>query len=268
MRKGSEVITLVFMSECLNTILTKITFIIINLRVLSKALNIQGETMKRSEINHLIADSIDFFDKMNFRLPPWAFWQAPEWKGKYKTCSEIADNMLGWDLTDFGSGNFHTQGLILFTIRNGNPERDKKSYAEKAMIVEEMQETPLHFHWNKMEDIINRGGGNLVMELFHSDENGGLSTKSVNFKTDGILRSIAVGGKVILTPGESICLEQGIYHRFYGEPGKGKVFVGEVSAVNDDTADNRFYETVGRFPEIEEDTEPEFLLVSDYVKYL
>ncbi len=53
-------------------------------------------------------------------------------------------------------------------------------------------------------------------------------------------RTVEAGGKVILTPGESICLEQGMYHRFYGEPGKGKVLVGEVSMVNDDAAITAF----------------------------
>ena len=224
--------------------------------------------MKRSEINQLIRNSIGFFEEMNFRLPPWAFWKPDDWKGKYDTCSEIADNMLGWDLTDFGSGDFYKCGLILFTIRNGNIKRDKKTYAEKAMIVEELQETPMHFHWNKMEDIINRGGGNLVMELFESDDNGNFSDKVIQIRTDGVLRKVEAGESIILTPGESICLEQGIYHRFYGEKGKGRVFVGEVSAVNDDTSDNRFYRPVGRFPEVIEDELPLHLLVSDYSKYI
>jgi len=136
------------------------------------------------------------------------------------------------------------------------------------MIVEEMQETPTHFHWSKMEDIINRGGGNLVMELFSSDENEGISNENITVKVDGVIRTVPSGGKIILEPGESICLEQGVYHRFYGEPGKGKVFVGEVSEVNDDTSDNRFLEVVGRFPQIIEDEEPLHLLVSDYKKYL
>lgn len=224
--------------------------------------------MKRSEINNVIANSKDFFKEMNFRLPPWAYWKPADWNGKYDSCSEIVDNMLGWDLTDFGSRNFQSRGLILFTIRNGNPVKDMKPYAEKVMIVEEMQETPMHFHWSKMEDIINRGGGNLVIELFASDVAGQLSDKPFEVKTDGMVRRLNSGDKVILSPGESICLEQGIYHRFYGEPGKGKVLVGEVSAVNDDNTDNRFYETVGRFPEIEEDEAPLHLLVSDYPKYL
>jgi D-lyxose ketol-isomerase len=224
--------------------------------------------MKRSEINQLIAESIAFFDSMNFKLPPWAYWKPSDWKGKAELCSEIAENMLGWDLTDFGTGDFHKFGLILFSIRNGNIKTDKKPYAEKIMIVEEMQITPMHFHWSKMEDIINRGGGNLVIELINSEGDRQFSDKTIKVKTDGVLRTVEPGGKVILTPGESICLYQGLFHRFYGEPGKGKVLVGEVSAVNDDSNDNNFFDPVGRFPDIEEDEEPLHLLASDYQKFL
>ncbi len=224
--------------------------------------------MKRSEINQLIQQSIDFFNEMNFKLPPWAFWKPEDWKGKLGTCSEIVDNMLGWDLTDFGSGKFHEQGLILFTIRNGNPQKGGKTYAEKVMIVEENQVTPMHFHWSKMEDIINRGGGNLVIDLFKADENEGFSNEEFDLQIDAVTHHLKPNAKVILTPGESICLEQGIYHQFYGETGKGKVFVGEVSAVNDDKSDNKFYDPVGRFPEIEEDEKPLHLLVSEYKNYL
>jgi D-lyxose ketol-isomerase len=224
--------------------------------------------MKRSEINRLIRDSIDFFSAMNFRLPPWAFWKPEQWKGQYENCREIVDHMLGWDLTDFGSGNFSRKGLMLFTLRNGNPARDRKVYAEKIMIVEENQETPMHFHWNKMEDIINRGGGNLVLELYRSAPDEGLSPDGFEVRIDGISRNVEAGSTVVLTPGESICLVQGIYHRFYGEAGKGKVLVGEVSQVNDDRTDNRFLEPVGRFPQIVEDEPPLHLLSTDYEKYL
>ena len=224
--------------------------------------------MKRSEINNLINSSIEFFDRMNFRLPPWAFRSPEEWKGLYDTCSEIIDNMLGWDLTDFGFNDFKKCGLILFTIRNGNFQKDIKPYAEKIMIVEELQETPMHFHWSKMEDIINRGGGNLIIELYNSDEEGGFDDKAVTVSIDGIRRKVEAGGRIVLTPGESICLPQGVYHRFFGEKDKGKVLVGEVSAVNDDTSDNRFYKPVGRFPEIIEDEKPVHLLASDYSRYI
>ena len=127
----------------------------------------------------------------------------------------------------------------------------------------------MHFHWLKMEDIINRGGGNLVIELYNSLPDESIDEKTpVRLKTDGVDREVEPGGKVILKPGESICLEQGVYHRFYGEPGKGKVLVGEVSTVNDDASDNRFQEILGRFPKIEEDTDSIHLLISDYANLL
>jgi D-lyxose ketol-isomerase len=224
--------------------------------------------MKRSEINAIIKEAEKFIAKHRFALPPFANWTPDDWSGKGGECDEIRDNMLGWDITDFGSGDFYRRGLFLFTLRNGKFNVDKKPYAEKIMIVEENQETPMHFHWAKMEDIINRGGGNLVIELYNSTSDESFAETPVRLKTDGVERTVEPGGKVILTPGESICLEQGVYHRFYGEEGKGKVLVGEVSMVNDDTSDNRFYEVIGRFPSIEEDVEPLHLLVSDYVKFI
>ena len=119
----------------------------------------------------------------------------------------------------------------------------------------------MHFHWSKMEDIINHGGGNLVIGLYNSKPDDSMDSTAVHFKTDGMQRTVEAGGKVILKPGESITLEQGMYHRYYGEGGKGKVLVGEVSGVNDDASDNCFLEEIGRFPVIEEDEEPIHLLV-------
>jgi D-lyxose ketol-isomerase len=49
--------------------------------------------MKRSEINQII--------------------------GNHEAASKVINNMLGWDITDFGSGNFYRRGLFLFTLRNG-----------------------------------------------------------------------------------------------------------------------------------------------------
>jgi len=224
--------------------------------------------MKRSEINQILTNAKAFLAEKQFILPPWAYWSVEDWKLNRKNTSEIIDNMLGWDITDFGSGDFYKRGLFLFTIRNGKFKVDQKPYAEKIMIVEEEQETPMHFHWAKMEDIINRGGGNLVIELYNSTKDEKLDNTEVLVKTDGVLRVITAGGKLVLTPGESVCLEQGMYHRFYGETGKGKVLVGEVSMVNDDSKDNCFYEEVGRFPVIEEDELPIHLLASDYAKFL
>ena len=226
--------------------------------------------MKRSEINGLIESSLAFFGRMGFRLPRWGTWGPRDWQDNRGQVGRIAERMLGWDLTDFGSGRFRERGLILFTIRNGlpDPAKREKPYAEKIMIVEEDQETPWHFHWSKSEDIINRGGGNLVIELNGSTPEEDFAPGPVTALIDEIPRTLPAGGRVVLAPGESICLLQRTYHRFYGEEGRGRVLVGEVSAVNDDTKDNRFHEPVGRFPAIEEDEPPRWLLVTDYPRWL
>jgi D-lyxose ketol-isomerase len=224
--------------------------------------------MKRSEVNSIIADIEKFFSLHHFILPEWASWSPDDWKGKYEICSEIIDNKLGWDITDFGSSDFRRKGLSLFTIRNGNWDKKDKMYCEKIMVADEDQETPMHFHWNKTEDIINRGGGNLVMELYMATNDDKFSQETLRASIDGVLTSVKPGEPVILKPGQSICLRSRVYHRFYGQKGKGKVLIGEVSMVNDDANDNRFYDKTGRFPEITEDEKPVHLLVNDYAKYI
>jgi len=223
--------------------------------------------MKRSRINALLAEAKAFFATHQFHLPPWAFWAPADWAGRLEACSEVIENGLGWDLTDFGSGDFAQRGLIAFTIRNGTLEKGDKPYGEKILIVGEGQETPWHFHWSKMEDIINRGGGNLVIDLHNSTDDEQFSAEPVTVSTDGMRRQVEAGGSVTLTPGESICLPQKLYHRFYGQPGRGRVLVGEVSTVNDDATDNRFHEPLGRFPAIDEDEPLLHLLVSDYATW-
>ncbi|MDA3940428.1 MAG: D-lyxose/D-mannose family sugar isomerase [Spirochaetia bacterium] len=220
--------------------------------------------MKRSEINNYIKEAEGIFKNNNFFLPPWAAWSIEDWKHNKQACENIFESSLGWDLTDFGIGTFLTTGLLLFTIRNGNNSFDKKPYAEKIMIVKENQITPFHFHWSKTEDIINRGGGRLVVELYNSDKNEEFTNTPVVFLTDGMRREVEAGGKVILSPGESITLQTGVYHCFYAEAGSGTVMAGEVSMTNDDASDNRFHDDLGRFPKIIEDEEPYRLLVGDY----
>jgi D-lyxose ketol-isomerase len=223
--------------------------------------------MKRSEVNAIITDVENFFTKHQFMLPEWASWSPEKWKGTYDKCSEIIDNKLGWDITDFGSGDFKKQGLSLFTIRNGNWDKKDKMFCEKIMVAYEGQVTPMHFHWNKTEDIINRGGGNLVMELYIATSDDKLSEETVTVSIDGVLTTVKAGEPLFLKPGQSICLKSRVYHRFYGQKGKGWVLIGEVSMVNDDANDNRFYDKIGRFPEIIEDVKPVHLLVNDYAKY-
>jgi hypothetical protein len=225
--------------------------------------------MKRSQINAIIRQADAFIRQQNFYLPPFAYWTPQEWAAKGPEAREIVDNQLGWDITDFGQGKYQEFGLFLFTIRNGSPENLKtgqgKIYAEKILIVDPHQITPLHSHWHKMEDIINRGGGKLVIQLYNSTPDGGLADTDITVSMDGVTRTVKAGDTVVLAPGESITLSTNLYHKFWAI--ESRVLVGEVSLVNDDNADNRFYKPVGRFPDIEEDEPPLHLLTIDYPNY-
>lgn len=224
--------------------------------------------MKRSEINEVIRDMEKMVREQGFTLPPFCNWTPQEWGEKTHEYDEIRDNMLGWDITDFGKGDFSKVGFALITLRNGNQNNPKykKVYAEKLIKLNENQTAPMHFHWNKSEDIINRGGGTLIIHVYQDDGEGGLSPDDVLVNSDGRSYYVPAGTGVVLKPGESITLWPHQYHDFAVVPGTGDVLIGEVSMCNDDETDNRFYENIGRFPEIEEDEEPYRLLCFEYPK--
>ncbi len=221
--------------------------------------------MKRSTINELLSDAVEFFIKMNCRLPPFAFWTVREWYSHFEEYSGVRDAMLGWDITDFGSGRFSRTGLTLFTLRGGvsGDPRYPRPYIEKLMIVDENQHIPLHFHSGAMEDIVNRGGGNLLVTFYNSLPSGELDTSDLTLFTDGRSVSSSAGATLRLTPGESVTILPGVYHSYFGEPGCGRVLAGKIAAVSDEPA-SRFYEPASRFPFIDEDELPLYLLISDY----
>lgn len=221
--------------------------------------------MKRSEINAHVHAAEAFFQKHHFHLPPFSSWTPEDWSHKGPEADAIRALGLGWDVTDLGKGLFEEEGLILFTLRNGNAldPADPKTYAEKIMISGANQVTPWHFHWHKTEDIINRGGGDLVVTLaWATDDEAHLSSREVCVTCDGVERHLPAGGDLVLTPGESVTLPPKLYHQFHGH--REAVLVGEVSRTNDDHADNRFLEPLGRFPAIEEDEAPYRYLCHEY----
>ncbi len=224
--------------------------------------------MKRSEINAALKEMENMISKFSISLPPFCHFTPEEWREKGHDYDEIRDNMLGWDITDYGMGNFDKVGFSLITIRNGNlkmSDKYPKTYAEKLLYLKEGQYSPMHFHWSKMEDIINRGGGNVLIRVYNSDENEELDrVGDVRVHVDGRELTVSAGTQVRLTPGESITIYPYMYHDFEVEPGTGPVLLGEVSQCNDDNSDNRFNPTVGRFPEIEEDEPPYRLLCGEY----
>lgn len=108
--------------------------------------------MKRSEINAALKEMEQMIREYQFAIPPFCNFTPEEWKEKGHDYDEIRDNMLGWDITDYGLGDFDKVGFSLITIRNGNLKmKDKytKSYAEKLLYIKEGQYSPMHFHWSR-----------------------------------------------------------------------------------------------------------------------
>jgi len=228
--------------------------------------------MNRSTINAIIREADAFIRSHGFALPPFAYWSPAEMRERVNGDSAlIRDRMLGWDITDYGQGKYEDLGLFLFTIRNGDRANVGLGrgmlYAEKLLISGDHQISPMHRHNLKTEDIINRGGAPLVLELFAAGPDGSLDESAqVTVFTDGTERHLPAGSHLKLAPGESVTLEPDTWHAFWGEG--GRVLIGEVSNVNDDRTDNIFRDPIGRFSEVKEDEAPLHLLVSDYDKWL
>lgn len=225
--------------------------------------------MKRSKVNKVIRDMEQLIREHQFELPDFAGWEPEAWLDPKEGYQEIIDNQLGWDITDFGLDDFDNIGFSLFTIRNGNvndKEKYPKPYAEKLLMLYEGQSAPMHYHWNKMEDIINRGGNDLYIKVYNGAKDRSLLDTDVEVHSDGHHYTVPAGTSVHLKPGQSITIYPYVYHEFHVPKQGGSVLIGEVSMCNDDDNDNCFYQPVGRFPEIEEDEPPYRLLCNEYRK--
>ena len=224
--------------------------------------------MKRSEVNKALRELEAMCQKYCCYLPPFCYFTPEQWRTKGHEYDEVRDCCLGWDITDYGKGEFDKMGFSLITLRNGSQTmKDKypKVYAEKLLYLKEGQYSPNHFHWYKTEDIINRGGGNVLIRVYNSKPDESIDYESdVTVHTDGRTYTVPAGTQIRLTPGESIFVTQYLYHDFEVEPGTGSVLLGEVSQCNDDAHDNRFNPPMGRFPAIEEDEPPYRLLCTEY----
>ena len=62
--------------------------------------------MRRSEINAILRDAEKFLKSRQFYLPEWATWDLQDWRSNKDKVGYIVERMLGWDITDFGSGDF------------------------------------------------------------------------------------------------------------------------------------------------------------------
>jgi D-lyxose ketol-isomerase len=223
----------------------------------------------RSSIDAAIDSARSLAAGATFPLPDFAGWSRHEWLGQVDRLGPTLTRGLGWDVTDFGRGDFARYGLCLCTIRNGRlADVDRptaQTYAEKFMVIEVAQETPFHLHPRKTEDIINRGGGVLCVEV-HPADGDRLGSGSTTTLVDGIETRVAAGERILIRPGQSIQIPSGAFHRFWAEG--ERVLGGEVSAINDDDNDNVFLDPFPRYATIEEDAPARYLLVGEYAGIL
>ena len=227
--------------------------------------------MKRSQINQILTEAHEMMNTLGWTLPPFAYWTTEQMQQQKQHLDHLINSRCGWDITDYGTGNFEQIGLCLLTLRNGLlsdlQHGSGMCYAEKLLISRQDQLSPMHTHILKVEDIINRGGATLIVELYGSDDNGQFAgDQGGQVLIDGICKPYDAGEKIKLEAGQSVTLRPGDWHAFWGEG--GDVLIGEVSTVNDDQSDNIFRESIGRFANIQEDEPPLHLLVSDYDQWL
>ncbi len=232
------------------------------------------QQLRRSDINNSIVLAQKVIAHFGVHLPYFAYWTPGQWAEAGNEFDEIRTCMLGWDVTDFGSMDFKNIGRILFTLRNGKPNNKAypKEYAEKLLIDPEHQRAPAHFHRLKREDIICRRGGNILVQLTKADPSDNPSRERFNVQKDGCTIHLSPGDIVRLHPGESVNIPPRTIHQFWGEEGTGHRIEGigytlssEISSVCDDWEDNVFIEKNAiRFPPVEEDEEPQFLLCHEY----
>lgn len=215
--------------------------------------------MKRSQINQIIRETMKFLDASQFYLPEWSRWTLRDWQVNRKRCRAIFARCLGWDVSDSG-GDFDTNGLVLFTIRNGIAGTER-AYCEKIIVMKPGQVCPYHHHIQKTEDIINRSEHDIAFQIY--DERA--PDEAVRISIDAIEHTVESRSKVILHRGQSLSLPPFYTHRFW--PVDNVVLIGEVSSANDDKTDNIFAEAATRrFPDIQEDEEILYPIVGDYPK--
>ena len=227
--------------------------------------------MKRSHINNALIWALELTKKNNIHLPAFGYWKLEDWKDNKEHLQTIRRVMLGWDITDFGLGDFSNTGGVLFTLRNGDQSDPSVGvpYAEKLILLADGQALPMHFHFTKTEDIINRAGGVLAIKLYRALPDHKIDYDSpVQVHCDGIQKTVMPGEVLRIMPGDSITLTPYLYHSFWAEKGEGDLVCGEVSSVNDDNADNRFNPPLPRFGAIEEDALPLLPLCNEYDKWL
>ncbi|HEY5366178.1 MAG TPA: D-lyxose/D-mannose family sugar isomerase [Casimicrobiaceae bacterium] len=223
--------------------------------------------MKRSQINAAIANAHEALKAHGIRLPEYGYWPAARWRTAGPEMRRVTRNALGWAVTDFGQGDFDNVGITMFDVRNGTPEFPDEGtpYAEKVFVLKPGQRLPFHFHWKKAEDIINRAGGTLMIQLYNARDDETMDETSPGIVyCDGVAQPFVAGQIFEVPQGGSLTITPRLYHRFWAEESAGVLVGGEISTISVPRTDNRFGENARRFVPIDEDVEPTFLMNIDY----
>ena len=224
--------------------------------------------MKRSFIDARIDKMLAACERHGVRLPPFALWGEDDYRSDPQAAARIRDAGLGWNIVEFAPGAFAEQGLSVFTLRMGDWRQLShgrgRLYAEKALLAEDGQRTPHHYHIVKTEDVVNRGGAKFVVELVKVDRAGAPLKERFRAVKDVKTLDLGPGDKVTLEPGESLTLEPYVAHAFWAEG--GATLAGEVSLANDDRSDNYFLPALKPAAAIVEDAPRRFVTVQDQAK--
>ena len=83
--------------------------------------------MKRSEINRALKELEAMCEKHRCYLPPFCSFTPEQWQSAGHEYDEVRDCMLGWDITDYGQGDFDKIGFSLVTWRTSIPRCTRRS---------------------------------------------------------------------------------------------------------------------------------------------
>jgi D-lyxose ketol-isomerase len=205
--------------------------------------------MKRSQINAALQAARDLLARCQWDLPEWADWSEAEHAANPAVSACLYAQELGWDVTDFGQGDFEARGVTSFCIRNGEPALlSNQPGCEHLHFVADGQIWPFHAHKAKREEITVRCGGNLMVAFTRHG-----SFEDAPVWIDGSPINDPYSRFIRLSPGQSISIPCGLQHSLWSEPNSGPTLFSETSTSRNDRSDSFFLEEQTRFLPIDED---------------
>lgn len=220
--------------------------------------------LKRSHVNRIIKDAIDFFESQNISLPEFAYWNGDDWNRDESALLKQLNP--GWEIWD-PDGCFKKVGVCVLDVRKAVCFDDgiQSRVCENYMMVREGQFCPWHYHRKKVEDIRNSGGGVLAVQLAQITADGKPDTqKPVLVKKNYAVKEMAAGSVVLLHPGDSMILDPMVYHQFWAVEGNGNVVFEEVFEAIEGNDDHFLdYPPEKHLKQIEEDEPALYPLMSE-----